>query len=411
VLTESIGFHTEPGVRVKQLCSFAVATTVAIAVAATCPPASGAQSSPEVRSASVEGVSPVHPVRLVAEGPGPEAGDGSVEGEAAPPPTERVILPVLLYTPETKLGGGAVAAGYRRLQPDLPVSSLLGAVTVTARRQISLGAVSQLHRPGGGRVDASVRFEHFPDRFFGVGPGTPDEAEEAYTSRSFDAKLRGQRQVAPGLRVGLQATFRWEDVVETEETGSLAAGDLTAPDGGRWFGVGAVATFDTRDHVVNPRRGVYAELSALAYPEAFGTTGYRSAVLDARGFLPLGAASTLAFRAYLNGSGGEVPVLLLPSLGGRERLRGYYDGRVRDRVAGAAQGEVRFPLWGRFGGVAFAEAGQVGPRLGDLASGQTELSAGAGLRFRLGGEAAPIRADFAVGRRGSGLYLTIGEAF
>jgi hypothetical protein len=342
---------------------------------------------------------------------GPELADGRGDAEPAESRTERVILPFLLYTPETKLGGGVVAAGYRRLQPDLPVSSLLGAVTVTVRRQISLEATSELHRPGGDRVDASARFEHFPDQFFGVGPGTPDEAEEAYTSRLFDATLRAQRQVRPGLRVGPQARFRWEDVVEREEAGLLERGDLIASDGGNWLGLGALATYDTRDHVVNPRQGVYVEVAALAFPEALGTTGYRNGVLDARRFLPLGSGSTVALRAYLEASGGDIPVLLLPSLGGRERLRGYYEGRVRDQVAGAAQGEVRFPLWRRFGGVAFAEVGQVGPRLGDLASGRTELSAGAGLRFRLGEESARIRADFAVGRRGSGLYLTIGEAF
>ena len=133
---------------------------------------------------------------------GRESADGRGEGEETEPRTERVILPFLLYSPETKLGGGTVAARYRRLQPDLPVSSLLTAVTETVRRQVSLEVSSQLHLPGGDRVDASARFEHFPDQFYGVGPGTPDEAEEAYTSRFFDANLRAQRQVWSGLRVG-----------------------------------------------------------------------------------------------------------------------------------------------------------------------------------------------------------------
>jgi CubicO group peptidase (beta-lactamase class C family) len=66
------------------------------------------------------------------------------------PPAERIILPFLLYAPETKLGGGVVAGGYRRMEPELPTSSLLGAVTVTARRQLLVEAVSELHRPGGG---------------------------------------------------------------------------------------------------------------------------------------------------------------------------------------------------------------------------------------------------------------------
>jgi len=347
----------------------------------------------------------------VRDPPVPSPSHGPVDGGGAALPTERVILPFLLYTPETKLGGGAVAAGYRRLAPNLPSSSLLGAATFTARRQLSLEAGTEIHRQGGGRVDASAGFSHFPDQFYGVGPDTPDDAEEAYTSRMLDMKLRVQRQVRPGLRMGPQVTLRWEDVVELEEGGLLADGSLTASEGGHWVGLGAAATYDLRDHLVQPRQGIYVEASVLGFPEGLGTTGYRQAVLDVRRFLPLGTASTVALRASLKGAGGDVPVLLLPALGGRERLRGYYEGRVRDRLAASAQGEVRFPVWRRLGAVAFGEVGQVAPRLGDLTSVRPEMSAGAGLRFRLGEEAARIRVDFAVGRKGSGLYLTIGEAF
>lgn len=356
-------------------------------------------------------------VRVKDETFRPDAPAGVVEAGLAAdaakavPPTDRILLPFLLYTPETKLGGGAVAAGYRRLEPDLPPSSVLAAVTVTARRQASVETTAELHRPGGDRFDAEARFRHFPDLFFGVGPNTPDEAEEAYTSRVARLELRLQRQVRPGLRMGPQAAFRWEDMVETEQDGLLGAGNLTAAEGGSWFGVGPLSTYDTRDHVLHPRRGVYVEVSALWFPDALGTTGYHRGRLDARRFLPLGARGTLAYRAYLEGSGGNVPVLLLPALGGSERLRGYYQGRLRDRFAGSLQAEVRVPVWWRFDGAAFAEMGQVAHGLGELFSGRAEHSTGAGLRYRVSEDGARIRLDFAVGRRGSGLYLTIGEAF
>jgi pimeloyl-ACP methyl ester carboxylesterase len=346
----------------------------------------------------------------------PERGGAGVAhvpapGEPEPLRTDRVILPFLFHAPETKLGGGAVAAGYRRLARDLPSSSVLVAATFTARRQLSLEAETEIHRRGGGRVDASARFSHFPDRFFGVGPDTPDGAEEAFTSRNVDLRLRVQRQVRPGLRVGPQARFRWEELAEVEEGGLLAGGTLTGAEGGSWLGLGAVATLDRRDNVLQPRQGVHAVASFLEFPGGVGSTGYRQGMLDLRRFLPLGEASTVAFRTTLQGAGGDVPVLLLPALGGRDRLRGYYDGRFRDRVLASAQGEVRFPVWRRLGAAAFGEVGQVAPRLGDLASGRPEMSAGAGLRFRLGEDAARIRVDYAVGRKGSGLYLTLGEVF
>lgn len=54
-------------------------------------------------------------------------------------PTERVLLPFLFHTPETRLGGGVVPSLYRRLKPDLPESSLVTAATLTARRQYTRG--------------------------------------------------------------------------------------------------------------------------------------------------------------------------------------------------------------------------------------------------------------------------------
>jgi outer membrane protein assembly factor BamA len=177
-------------------------------------------------------------------------------------------------------------------------------------------------------------------------------------------------------------------------------------------GCGGVVTVDTRDDVILPRRGAYTQISATSYPAFFGSTStYHRAILDARSYLPVGTGPVVALRAMVDVAGGDVPVLGLPALGGSSRLRGYLDGRLRDRAAASFQAELRAPVRGPLGAALFVEAGQVAAAPRSLRWSDPEASVGVGARWRLGQEGARIRLDFARGRRGSGLYITIGEAF
>ncbi|HEX9620629.1 MAG TPA: hypothetical protein VF989_10860, partial [Polyangiaceae bacterium] len=102
----------------------------------------------------------------------------------------------------------------------------------------------------------------------------------------------------------------------------------------------------------------------------------------------------------------------LAMLGGDELLRGYFLGRYRDENLGALETEYRFPLYWRFGGVAFAGAGQVADGLEDLGGEPTRWAVGAGLRFSLNDdEHLNLRLDFGVGPGTHGIYVTAREAF
>ena len=93
-------------------------------------------------------------------------------------------------------------------------------------------------------------------------------------------------------------------------------------------------------------------------------------------------------------------------------MRGYYDGRYRDRHLLAFQAEYRLPVWGKFGLVGFAGLGRVAPTLGGLDFSGLKYSAGFGLRFKIAPrEGANLRIDWAFGQGTSGVYFTAGEAF
>ena len=94
-------------------------------------------------------------------------------------------------------------------------------------------------------------------------------------------------------------------------------------------------------------------------------------------------------------------------------MRGYFQGRFRDKNMAAVQAEFRLPLSARFGMVLFGSAGNVGESPRDLGENDLLTAVGGGLRYRLSKvEAINFRVDLAWGEDGSsGVYFTIREAF
>ncbi len=94
-------------------------------------------------------------------------------------------------------------------------------------------------------------------------------------------------------------------------------------------------------------------------------------------------------------------------------MRGFYEGRFRDRQAISLQAEYRQQLLSRLGFVLFGSAGRVGNEISDLGVAGLKYGGGAGLRLMLNRkERLNIRIDYARGsNQSSGLYFAIGEAF
>ncbi|MEG0867459.1 MAG: hypothetical protein RSG77_10445, partial [Hafnia sp.] len=107
---------------------------------------------------------------------------------------------------------------------------------------------------------------------------------------------------------------------------------------------------------------------------------------------------------------GDVPWNMLPLLGSNNRMRGYYEGRYRDRNVVSTQVEYRRKLDWRNGVVGWLGTGTMGPRASDLGQSRWLPSVGVGYRF----EFKPrmnVRLDLGVGKGSTGFYFQVGEAF
>jgi hypothetical protein len=364
------------------------------------------------RSASGQSDSPVPAPEEVASPPAkPEK---KTDAPKAAEPETNVIVPIVLYSPETHFGFGGFFVHFFRPPPEQKtrVSSVAFVAIATTRRQAILEAhpdfyflEDDLHLFG------KVEYQYFPDTFWGVGPHTQDEDEETYKRERFRAKAGAQHRVVGPLYAGIAA-----DVMDFHGTydddGIFAEEEFIGEDGGLTTGFGPSAVYDTRDSPVAAYSGTLLSSTFLWFPPGLGKYPFHKFVLEARQFFDLGKRHAIGTRFYAEIQGGDVPYYHLAMLGGDELLRGYYLGRYRDETLAAIEGEYRYPLFWRFGGVLFAGAGEVASTISDLLHQPIRWAVGGGGRFSLSDtERLNLRLDAGFGPGTWGIYFTAREAF
>lgn len=176
------------------------------------------------------------------------------------------------------------------------------------------------------------------------------------------------------------------------------------------FGFGPALLSDTRDLPMNASKGMYISASCLFFPDPVDPFIRWEA--DVRKYVSFSNNSTLAVQVVLTGVHGDrIPFRLLAQMGNEMIMRGYYQGRYRDRFLYANQAEYRLPLWRWFGMVAFAGSGIV---MGDnnTSDFDKKISYGMGMRIRLDAkDKINLRFDYARGNDCDGFYISFGEAF
>ncbi len=189
-------------------------------------------------------------------------------------------------------------------------------------------------------------------------------------------------------------------------------------------------TRDTRDNIINARRGIFFSQSFEYAPEFLG-----SDVSFIRYFGQLFSYKKItdylifAFGLRL-GLGKGLGADLVPSerffAGGGTTIRGFDKNEIgpEDPFTGLAQGgdavfilnqELRFPIYRRLGGVVFIDLGNVYSRVYDLDPFNVRKSAGFGLRFNTPFVLVRFDWGFKLDRRPgeslSEVFFSIGQAF
>ncbi|WP_224360398.1 BamA/TamA family outer membrane protein [Hyalangium versicolor] len=328
------------------------------------------------------------------------------------------VVPFALpaYQPETSwLLGGAAALVYQPPEHSgRRESQVLLAGAASLRKQFSIILSSDVYALDdrlhlGGTLSAAK----FPDRFFGVGSETRAEAEEPYTPTYYELEFSPKWRVLPSLYVGPSGRLQVAEIDGRVQGGQLDQGGVTGARGGTTVQLGVSALWDTRDSTLYPRSGALIRVQArMALPAWGSTTEFNVVRIDGRSYWTMPYAQhVVALHALVELRSGEPPFYDTGKLGSSEMMRGYFEGRFRDRQHLALQAEYRSPLFWRVGGVVFASVGNVGRSLDGAMLSNLKPAAGAGLRLApMADVPVNLRLDVAYGSELS-FYLNLGEAF
>ncbi len=171
--------------------------------------------------------------------------------------------------------------------------------------------------------------------------------------------------------------------------------------------LGAAILYDTKDNQYNPSKGFTANLHFNSSPEWLGNDSvFNKLMLFANNYHRIRCNMILASRVSANVGLGDVPFTSQSYVGNKD-IRGYTKGEYRGNQTYAAQTELRWHLYKRWGCVGFfGVAVTVDPTSQLLPGG------GAGVRYLIL-KKYNINAgvDGAVGKNDWGIYFRITEAF
>jgi len=170
---------------------------------------------------------------------------------------------------------------------------------------------------------------------------------------------------------------------------------------------------DLRDSTFYPRHGSLLDVKTDFFAKALGSNRtYQTFSISYSGYHSLGKKQVLAYQAAGCGVSDTTPFFDLCFYGAKSLIRGYTAGEFQDRRLVASQIEFRQELPYRLGIAAFAGAGGIARRLGDLRFDELLPGAGVGLRFNLDKtNHINYRIDLGFGRNGHTLSFSVTEAF
>lgn len=329
-----------------------------------------------------------------------------------------IVLPVVAKSIETSWSFGlAASATFHLFKHDtIARTSNMQALSLYSIRRQFIVAVTgtQYFKKETYILYEQISYSYFPDKFWGIGNRTPDHAGESYTFRQYYITPHLMRNLGSDLYIGIPLEIQQVLDVDYNHGGTFDKENVAGRRPYFISGLGLSFTYDNRNNAFAPDKGNFAQVYINHFDHYLGSDYvYTNYVVDLRKYITIWNKQVLALQAYSFNNSGEVPLRSLASFGGNNSMRGYYDGRYRDKDQFTIQGEYRMPIYRRFGAVVFGGFGDVSARLSDYRFEDLKYSYGGGIRFALNkSEKLNLRLDYGIGAgRNHGLYLQIGEAF
>jgi outer membrane protein assembly factor BamA len=259
-------------------------------------------------------------------------------------------------------------------------------------------------------LDLIIEYDKYIARsFFGIGNSSEYEDREKYTRRDLEISPIFTSGISE--RVVVQAGYRYKSIVSNNfETGGAMAElpqDVNTP---LVVTNSAFVTFryDSRNSYINPDSG---NVFLGRLEGVIGTVNYLRWAAWIQNYRPfIFQRMILALRFGLETlTGHDLPLQVLLPAGGSQSLRGYPQDRFLDEVRALANIELRFPIFGRVGGMAGFDFGKVWSSLSLIDLKNWPNSPVLGLRYYF--RTYIVRLDVGFSNEQTGFYFNFGHLF
>lgn len=317
------------------------------------------------------------------------------------------------YSSDSKFGLGLVAAGLYSTNPSdttLQPSNISFKFDATTAAHFELKLSGEHISPQDlYRIDYEVSFSSIDTKYWGIGYDlcSDDANESEYKYLASSARVRASRRFGRHFYIGPVATFDYVNARDFQHP-ALWEG---LPDRMFSWGIGLSARYDTRDYVTAPHRGVLVSVEQTFNARWMGNrNGYSVNEFTAAWYTPVWRGATLASRLHSRLTWGDTPWGMLSYIGGSTDMRGYFEGRYRDKNEIDLCVELRQHVWRRNGMAVWGGLASVFPRLSAI--GHTPLLPNWGIGYRWEFKhRMNVRVDLGFGRGQCGIIFNINEAF
>lgn len=317
------------------------------------------------------------------------------------------------YSSDTKLGLGMVAAGLYHADAKDSLSppsniSLYGDVSTVGFYLLGVRG-THLFPYEKYRFNYNLYFYSFPSYYWGRGyeNGANNDNKSEYKRFQAQVKLDFMFRVARNFYIGPLAVFDYIDGRNFEKP------EL-------WEGMSARTTnvstgfsllYDSRDFLTNAYQGYYLRVDQRFSPAFLGNDyAFSSTELTTSYYRRVWKGGVLAGQFHTLLNYGETPWGLMATLGSSYSMRGYYEGRYRDKCAMDAQLELRQHVWKRNGVAAWVGLGTIFPKFSEFDAGRILPNYGVGYRWEFK-KRVNVRLDLGFGKHQTGFIFNINEAF
>jgi hypothetical protein len=195
------------------------------------------------------------------------------------------------------------------------------------------------------RVNGEIQYNKFPQEFYGLGNDTSVKNPVTYTPEYVLVEGSLDRSLNRDLKIKSLVFYRNQALVNRGDFDTLHSNSVPWLAGRMDGGIGIGLLWDSRDNMTATLKGSLLQVEHRGSLLRDAGKAYTCLNCEVKVFQTPFPGCTVGSNFLFRDARGDVPLYILPILGGMERLRGYEMGRFVGRSLILVQEDLRFPIF------------------------------------------------------------------